>query len=58
MQSYRRGRCFCVFYYVVEQANIDGIVIWQASDGKVYQTNPKLKPLQIAESLSEYILEN
>lgn len=43
-------------YYVIEQANMDGVVIWQASDGKVYQTYPGLNPVQIAESLSEYIL--
>lgn len=42
--------------YVIEQTNVDGIVVWQASDGRVYQTYPGSKPVQIAESLSEYIL--
>ena len=45
-----------VDYYVIEQASIDGIVVWQASDGKVYQTFPESKPVQIAESLSGFIL--
>lgn len=45
-------------YYVIEQANMDGVVIWQACDGKVYQTYPDLDPVQIAASLSEYILVN
>ena len=45
-------------YYVIEQANMDGVVIWQAYDGKVYQTYPDLDPVQIATSLSEYILVN
>ena len=45
-------------YYVIEQANMDGVVIWQAYDGKVYQTYPDLDPVQIAASLSEYILVN
>ena len=42
-------------WYVVEQTNIDGIVIWQASDGSVYQTAPNAKAKKICESLAEYI---
>ena len=42
-------------WYVIEQAHIDGIVIWQDGDGKVYQTVPGTEPLKIADSLSEYI---
>ena len=30
-------------WYVLEQANIDGIVIWQDSNGTVYQTAPNTK---------------
>lgn len=41
--------------YVVEEANIDGIVIWQDSDGTVYETTPNSKPKKIAKSLAEYI---
>lgn len=41
--------------YVIELLNIDGIVIWQSSDGEVYQTYPNSNPEKIANSLSEYI---
>ena len=43
-------------WYVIEQLNIDGIVIWQSSEGKIYQTIPNSAPVKIADSLSEYIL--
>jgi len=42
-------------WYVVEQANIDGIVIWQASTGEVYQTIPNGLPIKLCDSLSEYL---
>ena len=42
-------------YYVVEELNIDGIVIWQDGDGNVYQTFPEREPERIANSLSEYL---
>ena len=42
-------------WYVVEQANIDGIVIWQSGDGIIYQTMPNQKPIKLCESLAEYI---
>lgn len=42
-------------WYVIEQLNIDGIVIWQSSDGEIFQTCPNLPPVKIANSLSEYI---
>ena len=42
-------------WYVLEQLNIDGIVIWQSSDGEVFQTYPNSNPEKIANSLSEYI---
>ena len=44
-------------WYVVEEANIDGIVIWQSSDGSVYQVAPHSKVQKIANSLAEYILQ-
>ena len=46
-----------VSWYVVEEANIDGIVIWQDSDGTVYQTMPNSECKAIANSLMEYISE-
>lgn len=42
-------------WYVVEQLHIDGIVIWQSSSGKIYQTAPGSKPEKICSSLAEYI---
>lgn len=48
---------FASRWYVVEEANIDGIVIWQDSDSTVYETTPNSKPKKIAKSLAEYISE-
>ena len=42
-------------YYVVEQANIDGIVVWQSHIGEVYQTAPNMQPFKLCNSLCEYI---
>ena len=42
-------------WYVVEQLNIDGIVIWQSTKGEIYQTAPNTKPLKIYDSLAEYV---
>lgn len=42
-------------WYVIEEANIDGIVIWQDEYGSVYQTAPFSNPVKIAESLVEYV---
>ena len=41
--------------YVVEETHIDGIVIWQAQDQRIYQTRMGAEPVQIAENLAEYI---
>ena len=35
-------------YYVVEQANIDRIVIWQSQTGEIYQSAPKMKTIMVA----------
>ena len=43
--------------YVVENAGIDGIIIWQDSKGIIYQSSPNKQPEQIANSLVEF-LEN
>ena len=42
-------------WYVVEQAHIDGIVIWQSATGEIYQTRPGAKPFRLCSSLAEYI---
>ena len=42
-------------WYVVEEANIYGIVIWQNSDGTVYEVAANTKAKKIASSLAEYI---
>lgn len=42
-------------WYVVEQANIDGIIIWQSSTGEVWQTAPNAPPIKLCESLCEYL---
>lgn len=42
-------------WYVIEQADIDGIVIWQSSTGEIYQTAPNVEPIKLCDSLSEYL---
>lgn len=42
-------------WYVIEETNIDGIVIWQSAEGTIYQTQPGHTPVMICKSLSEYI---
>ena len=42
-------------WYVIEEAHIDGIIIWQNELGHVYQTSPSGVPIKIANSLLEYI---
>ena len=42
-------------FYVIEEAHIDDIVIWQDVDGNVYETIPNKKAKKIADSLLEYI---
>ena len=44
-------------WYVIEKSNIDDVVIWQSSRGKVYQTIGLSKGIKIADSMIEYILE-
>jgi hypothetical protein len=41
--------------YVIEQANIDGIVIWQSGTGEVYQSMPNMPPAKWHDSLREYL---
>lgn len=42
-------------WYVVEQANIDGIVIWQAPNGEIYQATPGRSPRKLCDSLTGYV---
>lgn len=41
-------------WYVVEDTNIDGIIIWQSSSGEVFLCQGTRTPQKIAYSLSEY----
>lgn len=43
--------------YVVESVNVDGIIIWQDTNGIIYQTSPNKRPKKIANSLNEYIVD-
>ena len=45
-------------WYVVEQANVDGIVIWQGPSGEIYQTMPGVSARKIYNSLTEYVTED
>lgn len=42
-------------WYVVEQANIDGIVIWQSPSGEIYQTMPGIPARRLCDDLTAYI---
>lgn len=42
-------------YYVVEQANIDGIVLWQKASGEIFQTSPFQPPVPFCASLCELL---
>ena len=44
--------------YVIEDAYIDGIVIWQNQKGVIFQATPDSYPIRIANSLAEYIQDN
>ncbi|GAA6391751.1 SMI1/KNR4 family protein [Megasphaera sp.] len=41
--------------YVIENAGIDGIIIWQDGSGAVYESRPNHGAAKIAESLSDYL---
>lgn len=42
--------------YVVEDTTIDGVVIWQDSNGYIYKTTPNSEPVKIADSLADYLM--
>ena len=44
-------------WYVVEDVGLDGIIIWQNSDGTLYATAPYTNAKKVANSLSEYYLK-
>lgn len=41
--------------YVIEEAHIDGIVVWQDEEGRIYETAPNSITREIANSLAEYL---
>lgn len=42
-------------WYVIEETNIDGIIIWQSTAGAIYKTALGIKTRKIFDSLTEYI---
>lgn len=44
-------------FYVLEEAHLDGMVIWQDSDGKIYLTQPGAEPKQVCDCLYDYIAQ-
>ena len=42
-------------WYVIEQTGMDGIVIWQADSGEIFQSFPTGAYKKICNSLAEYI---
>ncbi len=42
-------------FYVLEQTNIDGIVVWQDSSGRVYESHPSGKLITVGETLLDYV---
>ena len=42
-------------WYVLEEANIDGIVIWQSGTGEVFQTQPGREAIKLAVSICDYL---
>lgn len=42
-------------WYVLEEANFDGIVIWQNSIGGIFQTQPGREAVKLADSICDYL---
>jgi len=42
-------------WYVIEETNIDGIVIWQNAKGVIYSKAPNREAERIAKSFSDYL---
>ena len=43
--------------YVLEKLDIDGVVVWQSSDGSVYQTINGHEIMKLTSNLMEYLAE-
>ena len=43
-------------FYVIEETEMDGIIIWQSGEGKIYSTIPRHQPELLCDSLAEYYL--
>lgn len=41
--------------YVIEDVGLDGIVVWQSSEGAVFQTANGSMPMRCAKSLMDYL---
>ena len=41
--------------YVIEVANIDGIIVWQSTDGDIYETVMDSEPIWVCQSLVDYV---
>lgn len=44
-------------WYVVEEAHIDDIIMWQSGTGEIYQSSYSSKPLKICDSFEAYLVE-
>lgn len=42
-------------YYVIEEANIDGIVVWQSNNGEIFGTMMGSKPELIAKDFMHFL---
>lgn len=43
--------------YVIERTGMDGVIIWQSIDGKIYYSSDNSPLTKYCESLSEYFLK-
>ena len=41
--------------YVIEETNMDGVVIWQSSEGMIYQSSPGISLEMMYDSFADYI---
>lgn len=56
--AYRENNTVPDDFYVVEEAGIDGIVIWQNSNGDIFATQHGLGIAKLNNSLLEYLYNN
>ena len=43
--------------YVIEDTHVDGIIIWQDTNGIIYKSEPNKSAIKVENSLSEYLLK-